>query len=118
MLIRSVQNMSRGESPVWHHQWVPLDRISHWLPQAVVASEDNLFLEHKGFDFVQIEKALEENKTRKKPEVPVLYHNKQLKTFFCGQAILSYEKGLKFILHFLSNIFGGKNELWKCISIQ
>lgn len=40
MLIRSVQNMSRGESPTWYHQWVPLNEISHWLPQAVVASED------------------------------------------------------------------------------
>ena len=117
MLIRSVQNMSRGESPVWHHQWVPLDRISHWLPQAVVASEDNLFLEHKGFDFVQIEKALEENKTRKKPRGASTISQQTAKNVF-GQAILSYEKGLKFILHFLSNIFGGKNELWKCISIQ
>ena len=31
--------------------WVPLERISPTLPQAVVAAEDNLFCEHAGFDW-------------------------------------------------------------------
>ena len=34
---------------------------------AVIASEDNRFAEHNGFDFKEIEKAMEENKTRKRP---------------------------------------------------
>lgn len=31
-------------------QWVPLERISPWLRKAVVASEDDRFYEHHGFD--------------------------------------------------------------------
>jgi monofunctional glycosyltransferase len=34
-----------------HHEWVPYDRISPYLVDAVIASEDNLFCrEHTGFD--------------------------------------------------------------------
>lgn len=31
--------------------WVPLDRVSPFVPRAVIASEDNLFCEHAGFDW-------------------------------------------------------------------
>jgi monofunctional glycosyltransferase len=39
------------------HSWVDLDRISPNLPLAVVASEDQKFPEHWGFDVAAIEKA-------------------------------------------------------------
>ena len=57
MLIRAVESMIDGEPPVIAHHWVPLEQISHNLPQAVMASEDNLFLKHSGFDLEQIQKA-------------------------------------------------------------
>ena len=57
MLIRCVEQVSDGEWPQMSHHWVPLDSISRDLPQAVMASEDNLFLRHNGFDFVQIHQA-------------------------------------------------------------
>lgn len=66
MVIRSVQQMFKGESPAWHHTWVPFDKISPHLPMAVIASEDNRFATHNGFDFVEIKKAMEENETRKR----------------------------------------------------
>lgn len=66
MVIRSVQQTFKGESPVWHHTWVPFDEISPNLPMAVIASEDNRFAEHNGFDFIEIEKAMKENETRKR----------------------------------------------------
>ncbi len=40
-----------------HHQWVPLERISPHLIRAVIASEDNEFCHHWGFDFNELEKA-------------------------------------------------------------
>ena len=46
------------------HQWVPLDRISPNLPLAVVASEDQRFPEHWGFDVSAIEKAYALNQHR------------------------------------------------------
>ena len=36
---------------------MPLKQIAQPLAQAVVASEDNLFLDHDGFDMIQIQKA-------------------------------------------------------------
>jgi len=48
-------------SYVSRHHWVDLDRISPNLPLAVVASEDQKFPEHWGFDVEAIEKAYELN---------------------------------------------------------
>jgi monofunctional biosynthetic peptidoglycan transglycosylase len=43
------------------HHWVPYDRISVNLKRAVIASEDQRFLEHDGFDLEEMEKAHETN---------------------------------------------------------
>jgi len=48
---------SRDSNYVFRHRWVDLDRISPNLPLAVVASEDQKFPEHWGFDVEAIEKA-------------------------------------------------------------
>ena len=40
-----------------HHKWVSLDSISPYLPVAVMASEDQNFLHHHGFDFNAIQNA-------------------------------------------------------------
>lgn len=44
-----------------HHHWVPIDEISEHLPVAVMASEDQRFLLHHGFDYDAIEKAAKRN---------------------------------------------------------
>jgi len=46
--------------------WVPLHQISPHLVQAVIASEDNRFEQHYGFDFKAIEKAVKRNQKGKK----------------------------------------------------
>ena len=66
MLIRSVESIAEGETPGISRDWVPLGKISQNMVQAVVASEDNLFMEHNGFSFRDIEKALEHNKKGKR----------------------------------------------------
>jgi len=66
MAIRTVQAVSIGEPPQLHHRWVPYDEISDHLKRAVIASEDQRFYSHNGFDTVEIKKAIRENKTRKK----------------------------------------------------
>ncbi len=48
-------------SYVFRHRWVDLAQISPNLPLAVVASEDQKFPEHWGFDVEAIEKAYEMN---------------------------------------------------------
>lgn len=61
MLIRCVEQKSRGEKMVLRHDWVALEQISPKLQLAVVCSEDQNYLKHYGFDFDAIEKAMKTN---------------------------------------------------------
>jgi monofunctional biosynthetic peptidoglycan transglycosylase len=61
MFIRCFQQVAEGKSITLHHHWVPIDEISEHLPVAVMASEDQRFLLHHGFDYNAIEKAAKRN---------------------------------------------------------
>ena len=47
-------------------QWVSYAGISSQLKRAVIASEDDLFVQHNGFDWKGIQKAMEKNQQRGK----------------------------------------------------
>lgn len=66
MVIRAVEQKNAGKPVKFNHDWVSIDEISHNMPQAVAASEDNLFMSHHGFDFEQIQKAIDEAKRGKR----------------------------------------------------
>ncbi len=53
--------LSRDDTYVFRHTWADLTHISPNLPLAVVASEDQKFPDHWGFDVEAIEKAYELN---------------------------------------------------------
>lgn len=67
MLIDRLNALAHGE---WHHRihyrWVPWKAISPQAKLAVVASEDQTFANHLGFDFKAIGKAMEKNRSGKK----------------------------------------------------
>jgi len=46
------------------HTWVPYDRISTQLKRAVVAAEDDKFVDHEGFDWEGMQKAIEKNQRK------------------------------------------------------
>src|SRR5665647_2488360 len=66
MAIRSVESIILGEMPKNSKTWVPIEEISPNMVQAVVASEDNLFLTHYGFSFNDISKAIVHNNKGKR----------------------------------------------------
>ena len=66
MAIRSFQQIGDKQVPKIKHNWVAYDKISDHMKRAVIASEDQRFYIHKGIDRVAIEKAIEDNKTRKR----------------------------------------------------
>ena len=66
MFIRCAQQVGRGEKIRLKHHWVPLDEMSKYLPVAVMASEDQRFLQHHGFDVVEIQNAVEERMAGKR----------------------------------------------------
>lgn len=60
MLIRNVQQFIGGKHMKTAHEWVPLEDMSPSLPVAVIASEDQNFMRHHGFDVKAIANAIEE----------------------------------------------------------
>jgi len=60
MLIRCIENASERKPVAIHHEWVSLGEMSRYLPVAVMASEDQNFRQHHGFDFQAIQDAAEE----------------------------------------------------------
>ena len=61
MVIRCFEQVKEGRSITLHHHWVPMEKISRHMPVAVMASEDQRFLLHHGFDYDAIQKAAKRN---------------------------------------------------------
>jgi len=57
--LRSSDHLARLQ-----HRWVPYDQISEHLKRAVIAAEDQRFLDHDGFDVEAIQVAIEKNAQR------------------------------------------------------
>jgi monofunctional biosynthetic peptidoglycan transglycosylase len=51
----------KSQLPRWQQEWVGLDRISVHLQRAVIVSEDDLFLQHQGFQWEAMQKAWQRN---------------------------------------------------------
>ena len=48
------------------HRWVPYGRISAHLKRAIIVAEDAKFIDHEGFDWEGIQRAMEKNQRRGK----------------------------------------------------
>lgn len=95
MFSRSVSMLVTGKKVVWQHDWVSLDKISPYLPQAVVAGEDNLFTKHNGFSFKAIQKAMEANEKGKKLRGGSTISQQTAKNVFLWQGRNYIRKGLE-----------------------
>ena len=93
-------------------QWVDIDEISPKMIQAVVASEDNLFLSHSGFDFEQIKIAIEESKRKNKPMRGASTISQQTaKNVFLWNGRSYLRKGLEVWYTFLIETFWSKERI-------
>ncbi len=95
MVIRTFQQIAKGDEIRCKHHWVPKEKIAHSLPLAVIASEDNRFAEHNGFDFVEIKKAVKENQTRKKARGASTISQQTAKNVFLWPRSSWIRKGLE-----------------------
>lgn len=67
LMVREVVSAAiKGEPARFHHDWVPMENISTHLANAVVASEDQRFYQHNGFDWEEIGNAIEERMSGKR----------------------------------------------------
>jgi monofunctional biosynthetic peptidoglycan transglycosylase len=56
----------RDPGAALEHSWVPYGRISRELKRAIITAEDQKFIDHDGFDWEGIQRALEKNQRRGK----------------------------------------------------
>jgi monofunctional biosynthetic peptidoglycan transglycosylase len=66
VIIRGVEKLVSGKQIGYSKTWKSWDEISHHLKLGAIASEDQNFLNHNGFDFGAIEKAIDYNKKQEK----------------------------------------------------
>lgn len=66
MEIRLDELQEKNPQAKLQYQWVPYEKISANLKRAVVAAEDDKFMEHSGFDWEGIEYALKKNQRKGK----------------------------------------------------
>ena len=111
MVIRSIQQIFKGEKPVWHHSWVSFDKISPHLPMAVIASEDNRFATHNGFDFIEIKKAMKENETRKRKRGASTISQQTAKNVFLWPQSSWTRKGLEVYFTWLIELCWSKERI-------
>jgi monofunctional glycosyltransferase len=62
MIQRQIEALLKGNFTFISYKWIDYDYVSPAVPIAIVAAEDQNFPNHHGFDFDQIEKALDQHK--------------------------------------------------------
>lgn len=111
MIARSFERLWDGEEVRLEHKWVPVEKISPYLVQAVVASEDNLFMQHRGFDMQQIRKAIDERKEGKRERGASTISQQTAKNVFLLPARSFVRKGLEAYFTVLIEWIWGKERI-------
>ena len=111
MVIRCAQQVSHGERIRLKHHWVPLDSMSIYMPVAVMASEDQRFLTHNGFDFIEINKTIKERKSGKRFRGGSTISQQTAKNVFLWPKQSWVRKGLEAYFTVLIEFIWGKERI-------
>ena len=111
MVIRSVESVFQGNMPKNSKKWVSIDNISPNMVQAVVASEDNLFLLHNGFSIDAITKAFEHNQKGKRIRGGSTISQQTSKNVFLFPQRSYIRKGLEAYFTVLTELIWGKRRI-------
>lgn len=105
------QAFDKDKEPKFVKNWTPIDEISSHMVQAVVAAEDQKFLDHYGFDVEAIEKALEGNQAGKNLKGGSTISNQTAKNVFLWPGRNYLRKGLEAYFTALIEIFWSKERI-------
>jgi len=111
MLIRYTENKVAGKSVAFKRDWKSLEEISPNLWLAVVASEDNNFMKHFGFDVEAIKKAQKHNITNKRKRGASTISQQTAKNVFLWPQRSWLRKGLEVYFTFMIETFWGKERI-------
>lgn len=111
MIIRVAEQVADGKPIRLERGWVPIDEISPKMVRAVIASEDNLFLDHYGFDIEGMKKAFENNKKGKKLKGGSTISQQTAKNVFLTPSRTYVRKALEAYFTVLIEIFWSKERI-------
>jgi monofunctional biosynthetic peptidoglycan transglycosylase len=109
MISRKIEAFRADEDTELFHDWEPYENISKEAALAVVASEDQNFPNHWGFDFDQIYNAVTEK--RKRAAEPARFPSRSLKTSSYGMDVASFVKGLEAYFTILIELIWDKERI-------
>lgn len=91
--------------------WRSLGKINMSMVKAVMASEDNNFLTHHGFDWEAIDMAIEYNKKGKKLRGASTISQQTAKNMFCKPSRTWFRKGVETYFTLLIEVMWSKNRI-------
>lgn len=115
MIIRCVEQVANGEFPKIKKDWVSIDNISPNLVLAVIASEDQKFATHFGFDMEAIQKVAKQNEKLQKKGKPIkggsTISQQTAKNTFLFPQRSWIRKGFEVYFTFLIELFWSKKRI-------
>ncbi|AWO02271.1 monofunctional biosynthetic peptidoglycan transglycosylase [Chitinophaga alhagiae] len=100
-----------GTDKSFQRDYVRLNEMSQHVKLAAIASEDQLFPDHDGFDFKSIEKAMKHNKKSKKIRGASTISQQVAKNVFLWQGRSYLRKGLEVYFTFMIEKVWGKKRI-------
>ncbi|WP_298709209.1 monofunctional biosynthetic peptidoglycan transglycosylase [Chitinophaga sp.] len=100
-----------GTDKSFQRDYVDLGDMSQHVKLAVIASEDQLFPDHDGFDFKSIEKALKHNQKSKKIRGASTISQQVAKNVFLWQGRSWIRKGLEVYFTFMIELVWNKKRI-------
>lgn len=111
MVIRCTQQVWHGEKIRCRHHWVPMEEMSKYMPVAVMATEDQRFLDHHGFDLKEISNALQERAQGKRKRGGSTISQQTAKNVFLWPNSSWVRKGFEVYFTGLIEIIWGKHRI-------
>ncbi|GAB3916589.1 monofunctional biosynthetic peptidoglycan transglycosylase [Larkinella terrae] len=111
MISRKMEAASEDQDSKLYKNWTPYEDISREAALAVVASEDQAFPNHWGFDFDEIQDAIKENQRRKRPRGASTISQQVAKNVFLWNGRSYIRKGLEVYFTFLIELIWGKERI-------
>lgn len=110
--IKSLGEISNfWDPPKINFQWVSIDEIPKHTALAVIASEDQRFFDHFGFDIVEIEKAIKERERKRRIRGASTITQQTVKNLFLTADKSWLRKGLEVYFTFLVEVLWSKKRI-------
>ncbi len=111
VMSRWMDTLGTDESSKVYKTWRPYEKISKEVALAVVASEDQAFPTHWGFDFDEIQDAIKENQHRKRPRGASTISQQVAKNVFLWNGRSYVRKALEVYFTVLIELIWGKKRI-------